>query len=279
MVFSPLRAFSVKYSRPYLPGQLGDLLAELGALLGLGERGHVLSAGVSLGSTSVDDGQDFSGGDLRAGPDVDLGDRAGRRRGHGVLHLHRLEHEDDAPAATCWPASTATFTTVPGIGASRLPLATASAGSTKRGTGEPEVTGGESTSTRESDEAHQVPRPDGVGPRSPAVEPRPAHLGRSRRRTRRPARVAPPDATSRRGRSVTTCGGPSGRCATRGAALDRHAASAARHQVPSRQRGATPPCWSGCRTEATVRASIVGHRRRGTRCSPRRTGTPGRAGC
>ena len=38
------------------------------------------------------------------------------------------------PASTCWPASTATLTTVPGIGASRLPVATASAGSTNLGT-------------------------------------------------------------------------------------------------------------------------------------------------
>ena len=34
-----------------------------------------------------------SGGDLRAGLYVDLGDRAGVRRGHGVLHLHRLQDQ------------------------------------------------------------------------------------------------------------------------------------------------------------------------------------------
>ena len=56
------------------------------------------------------------------------------RRRHGVLHLHRLEHEHGlARASTSAPFSTATLTTVPGIGASRLPLATASAGSVNRG--------------------------------------------------------------------------------------------------------------------------------------------------
>ena len=39
-----------------------------------------------------------------------------------------------SPASTSSPSATATLTTVPGIGASRLPLATASAGSVKRGT-------------------------------------------------------------------------------------------------------------------------------------------------
>ena len=47
--------------------------------------------------------QDLPGRDLRPGLDVDLGDRAVVRRGHGVLHLHRLEHEDDVAGGDLRP--------------------------------------------------------------------------------------------------------------------------------------------------------------------------------
>ena len=126
VVFSPLRACSVNQSRPYFDASLATCRAQLLPLLGLGE-------GVSVCLLTVGE-PGPPGATCCADGDVDLGDRAVVRRGHGVLHLHRLEHQHGVARRHVGAGSTATtLTTVPGIGASRLPLATASAGSVNRG--------------------------------------------------------------------------------------------------------------------------------------------------
>ena len=111
-----------------LAGQLGDLRAQLLALLGLGERASRCCSFFGC----FHDGQDLSGATCAPGwtlisvtvPAV------GAVTVCCIFMASRTR--TTSPAATSWPASTATCTTVPGIGASRLPLATASAGSTNR---------------------------------------------------------------------------------------------------------------------------------------------------
>ena len=158
------------------------------------------------------------------------------------------------------PASTATLTTVPGIGASRLPLATASAGSTNRG-------------TRVSrDVAARAVDVDGVAAtatsyvvRTPSASRRDARSG-SRRRPREavdgvavaaaePLDGRPPRtrcAAAARPRCARRPGCPAGRCGPPGPLGKRE------------RRGHR----GGPVVEA--RASAPRNHRRGSRCSPRR---------
>ena len=85
-------------------------------------------------SSLLHDGQHLAGGDLRAG----LTPISVTVPAYGALTVCCIFIASSTstgwPAATSAPTSTATLTTVPGIGASSEPLATASAGSVNRGT-------------------------------------------------------------------------------------------------------------------------------------------------
>ena len=105
----------MNHSRPYLPASLATCLRSSWRSSVSVNVAHACSS-----SSFVNYGQDLAGRDLRPGLDVELGDRAVGRRGDGVLHLHGLEHEHDVARLTSSPSATATLTTVPGIGASRL---------------------------------------------------------------------------------------------------------------------------------------------------------------
>ena len=96
VVFSPLRAQRVKYSRPYDDGQLGHLPAQGLALLGLGEAAHDSFSSVSLVASSVEPVETTAStspaatwcADRDEVADDPVGGCADR-----VLHLHRLEHQ------------------------------------------------------------------------------------------------------------------------------------------------------------------------------------------
>ena len=133
-----------------LPGQLGDLAAQRLALLGLGERCVMLSPRSRRSSLSRPRPAPRPAATCAPGSDGSSVTVPACGAADGVLHLHRLEHQHRlAGRDRASPFATATRTTVPGIGASRLPLATASAGSMNRGTTVSATCPvGESTSTR-----------------------------------------------------------------------------------------------------------------------------------
>ncbi len=74
------------------------------------------------------------GVDLIADRDVELAHRARLARPHGVLHLHRLEHDERSAGGDRLPRPRpSTLTTLPGIGAVNAPLTAATFASGNRG--------------------------------------------------------------------------------------------------------------------------------------------------
>ena len=212
--------------------------------------------------------QDFPGRDLRAGLDVDLGDRAGVRRGHGVLHLHGLEHEDDVAGGDLRP------------GLDRDPDDRAGHRREQRaardrvgGVGEPRQQAqplADGAVVVEEDlpglvdvhlEAHPVAvdhQHDEVGGRGDRrSSPRSGGGSRRERRTtrRRPARRGRAPRTTCAAAGTRRCASPVGTpCWTRRAAASRAATAIAATNGPARCR----PC---------VRRRWGGHRRAGARAS------------
>ncbi len=93
VVLPPERAFSVKYSRPYLPASFATSLRSAWR----SSDSLKLLLTLCLLRCFLDHCQDLTGGDLRTGLHVDLGHRARAGCPDGVLHLHRLEDEHRLP--------------------------------------------------------------------------------------------------------------------------------------------------------------------------------------